>query len=263
MPTLFHVDAFAAAPFSGNPAAVCLLERSRETAWMQGVAREMNVSETAFVLPEAGSFRLRWFTPEVEVDLCGHATLAAAHVLWETGRLAEDAPARFDTRSGVLTAERREGWIELDFPATPCVPAKAPEGYREALGIEPPIAVLSAGPRHIVQLASTAAVKAVAPDFGALRARPGRGIAVTAQGDGNPFDFVSRYFAPWVGVDEDPVTGSVHCALAVFWSGQLGKREMLAQQASKRGGELRLRLEENRVRIGGRAVTVARGDVVI
>jgi PhzF family phenazine biosynthesis protein len=261
---VFHVDAFTAEPFAGNPAAVCLLEEPRDERWMQQVAREMNLSETAFVvadLPASAEAptRLRWFTPLVEVALCGHATLAAAHVLWETGRLADDAPARFMTRSGLLTARRTDGWIEMDFPATPCEAVALSPAHLAALGLAVPRFVGRAGPRHVIEVDTEEQVRALAPDFHALRGLPGRGIAVTARGDGRPYDFVSRYFAPWVGVDEDPVTGSVHCALATFWTARLGRQEMLAFQASPRGGEIRLRVEGDRVRLGGQAVTIASG----
>lgn len=265
---LFHVDAFADAPFAGNPAGVCLLDAPRDTRWMQGIAREMNVSETAFVegagpAADAGTLSLRWFTPLVEVDICGHATLAAAHVLWQTGRLGPADVARFRTRSGVLTASPDAGWIELDFPAVACEPAVLAPAYLEALGVARALSVCSAGPRHVVQVESPGEVRSLAPDFRALGSLPGRGIAVTAASNGRPYDVVSRYFAPWVGVDEDPATGSVHCALAVFWSSRLGRTELLAHQASPRGGVLRLRLEGARVRLGGKAVTVARGEVVV
>lgn len=266
MPLLFHVDAFTAHPFAGNPAAVCLLDEEGsprcDERWMQHLACEMNLSETAFVAAAGSDLSLRWFTPLVEVDLCGHATLAAAHVLWETGRLDRRQEARFATRSGLLTAGWRDGWIELDFPATACEEATLAPAYLAALGISEPRSISKGGPRHIIELASVEAVRAVAPDFGALRALPGRGIAVTAQGDGRPHDIVSRYFAPWVGVNEDPVTGSVHCALAPFWAPRLGRAELLAFQASARGGELHLRLRGNRVVIAGRAVTISRGEVV-
>ncbi len=261
---VFHVDAFTAKPFAGNPAAVCLLDEPRDERWMQQVAREMNLSETAFVIahPPASAeapMALRWFTPLVEVDLCGHATLAAAHVLWETGRLAADAPARFLARSGLLIASRRDGWIELDFPATLCTSGTLSPAHLAALGVAAPRFVGQAGPRHVIEVDTEPHVRALAPDFHALRGLPGRGIAVTAQGDGRPYDFVTRYFAPWVGVDEDPVTGSVHCALATFWSARLGKQEMLAFQASPRGGEIRVRVEGDRVHLGGHAVTIASG----
>jgi PhzF family phenazine biosynthesis protein len=276
---VFHVDAFADRAFAGNPAAVCLLEEPRDERWMQQVAQELNLSETAFVIcgarlrtgadanPEvraatAPIFPLRWFTPLVEVDLCGHATLATAHVLWETGRLAGDAAARFLTRSGELTAGRRDGWVELDLPATACAPATLSPAHLAALGIAAPRFVGQAGPRHVIEVESETLVRELKPDFHALRPLPGRGIAVTARSDGRPYDFVSRYFAPWVGVNEDPVTGSVHCALATYWAARLGKQEMLACQASPRGGEIRVRLDGDRVRLGGKAVTVAAGTLL-
>lgn len=262
-PRLFHVDAFTDQPFAGNPAVVCLLDSPRDDRWMQHVAHEMRVSETAFLLPGHDGFQLRWFTPLVEVDLCGHATLAAAHVLWETGRSALDRPARFHTRSGVLTATLAAPWIELDFPATLVHASPAPAGYLAGLGITHALFVGRAGPRHLVEVATPDIVRSLRPDFAALRALPGRGIAVTARGDGRPYDFVSRYFAPWVGVDEDPVTGSVHCALAGFWASRLARPNLLACQASARGGEIRLRVEGERVHLGGRAVTIASGELSV
>ena len=272
MVRLFHVDAFTDRPFRGNPAAVCLIDAPRGDAWMQQVAREMNLSETAFVVPvdERGAtrppagevFTLRWFTPLVEVDLCGHATLAAAHVLWETGRLTGSASSvRFLTASGELTAARNDGWIALDFPATACVPAPLSPSHLAALTIAAPRLVARAGPRHVIEVESEEIVRALTPDFEALRALPGRGIAVTARANSGPYDVVSRYFAPWVGVNEDPVTGSVHCALATFWAARLGKTEILAFQASPRGGEIRLRVEGDRVKLGGKAVTIATGEL--
>lgn len=263
MAALFHVDAFTSQPFAGNPAAVCLLDGPADARWMQGIAREMNVSETAFVEPAGELWGLRWFTPLVEVDICGHATIAAAHVLRQGGRLPAGGAARFRTRSGVLTATFDSGWVTLDFPAVDCQPASLAAPYLAALGIRQPVSVSSAGPRHVVQLASPAEVRAAAPDFRVLGSLPGRGIAITAASDGQPYDFVSRYFAPWVGVDEDPATGSVHCALAGFWSERLGKQEMLAHQASARGGVLRLARVGDRVRLGGQAVTIAEGTVVV
>ncbi len=261
MPLLVHVDAFTDRPFTGNPAGVCLLDSPREDAWMQGIAREMNVSETAFLEPREAGFGLRWFTPVREVDICGHATIATAHVLFRTRRLLAAEPAAFHTRSGILTARLDHGWIDLDFPGVACMPASLARPYLDALGTRDPVTTCEAGPRWIVEVESPAAVRELAPDFRALASLPGRGIAVTARGDGRPYDFVSRYFAPWVGVDEDPVTGSVHCALAVFWGERLRKNEMLAFQASARGGELRLRLDGRRVHLGGRAVIIASGEV--
>ncbi len=257
---IVQVDAFTSTPFSGNPAAVCILAVERDAAWMQNVAREMNLSETAFLSARQDGFDLRWFTPTVEVDLCGHATLASAHVLWETGRLANDASARFHTRSGLLTAERRADWIEMDLPALPEETAEAPRGLAEALGAAPRYVGRSRF-AHLVEVEGEDAVRSLRPDFGRLRAIDTRGVIVTGRSSDPAFDFVSRFFAPAVGVDEDPVTGSAHCALAPYWSRHLGKTKLMARQVSARGGVLRLRVDGNRVGIGGQAVTVVRGEL--
>lgn len=265
MPTpLFLVDAFADAPFRGNPAAVCLLDRAAPEAWMQRVAAEMNLSETAFLVArdEQAEFDLRWFTPTVEVDLCGHATLASAHVLWETERAAPDVPIRFHTRSGVLTAERDERGIALDFPATPPEPAAAPDDLADALGIEPRYVARSRFD-YIVEVEDEQAVRDLAPDHAALgRIRGTRGVIVTAPGTAGA-DFVSRFFAPAAGVDEDPVTGSAHCCLAPYWAERLGRTALVGYQASKRGGTVHVELDGDRVRLGGRAVTVLRGELAV
>jgi len=262
---LFHVDAFASAPFTGNPAAVCVLETTADPGWMQAVAAEMNLSETAFLHPfdatDAGRFGLRWFTPTVEVDLCGHATLASAHVLWETRRLPIDTPARFDTRSGTLTA-RRSGdageEVELDFPADPVAPADPDPGVVEALGISPR-AVSRGRIGWVLELADERAVRAAQPDFARLAAYD---ITVlTAPSDDPAFDFVSRCFGPKFGIDEDPVTGSAHCALGAYWAERLGKTALRGYQASARGGVVRVRLDGDRTHLAGRAVTVARGQL--
>jgi PhzF family phenazine biosynthesis protein len=256
----FHVDAFTNRPFSGNPAAVCLLEAPADPGWMRRVAAELGLSETAFVSPVDGGFGLRWFTPEVEVNLCGHATLASAHVLWEAGRLPREAQARFQTRSGWLTAAREGAWITLDFPATPVVPGPIPAGAVAAIGIEP-VTTGTAGPRWVVEAASEHDVRGLQPDFARLRTLTGRGLIVTAAAPGGAaYDFVSRYFAPWVGVDEDPVTGAAHCALAPFWAARLGRRPLTAYQASPRGGWLRVEAAGDRVRLSGQAVTVVAGE---
>jgi PhzF family phenazine biosynthesis protein len=259
---LYQVDAFTDRPFGGNPAAVCLLAEPREAEWMQLVAREMNLSETAFLHPEgSGDWRLRWFTPAVEVELCGHATLASAHVLWESGRLGPEEPARFHTLSGVLTAERREGAIELDFPARPAAEAELPPGLAEALGVEPRFVGRSRYD-YLIEAPSEEAVRAAVPDHGLLRTLPVRGVILTAASSSDPYDFVSRFFAPGAGVDEDPVTGSAHCTLGPFWAGRLGKSSFLAWQASARGGAVQVRVEGERVKLGGRAVTVLRGQLL-
>lgn len=261
---LYHVDAFTDLPFAGNPAAVCFLDGSREAEWMQAVAREMGLSATAFLHPahpaETG-FHLRWFTPTVELELCGHATLATSHVLWETGRLGAGETARFQTLGGALTAERKGEWIELDFPARRVEAAEPPPGLLAALGAEPSW-VGRTGPNYLLELPAEDAVCGAAPDLPALRSLPLRGVILTARGAANPFDFVSRYFAPGVGIDEDPVTGSAHCALAPYWAARLGKEEMLAYQASARGGVVRVRVAGERVRLGGQAVTVLQGRLL-
>jgi len=257
---IFQVDAFTDKPFAGNPAAVCILPEPREARWMQSVAAEMNLSETAFLLKETDGFNLRWFTPTIEVDLCGHATLASAHVLWEAGYLEPDQQARFWTRSGLLTAEREGDWIELDFPAEPETPATAPSGLARALGVAP-IYVGKNRFDYLVEMDSEDTVRNVKPDFGLLAEIPARGVIVTSRAITPGFDFVSRFFAPRAGINEDPVTGSAHCCLGPFWSTRLGKSEFLAYQASGRGGVVRVRMSGQRVHLGGQAVTVLRGEL--
>jgi PhzF family phenazine biosynthesis protein len=258
------VDAFTGRAFRGNPAAVCLLESPGDAEWMRLVAREMAVSETAFVVRRDDGFSLRWMTPVTEVDLCGHATLAAAHVLWETGRLGPGEEARFLTRSGLLSARQADGpgWIALDFPALAFEPGPVPPEVLKALGVEARLTGTS-GPRWLVEVATEAEVRNLRPDFARLRAVPGRAVIVTAAASpGGDCDVVSRYFAPWVGVDEDPVTGSAHCCLAPLWSARLGKRELVAEQASPRGGRLHLAIAGDRVRVAGQAVTVVAGHLL-
>src|SRR5579859_1998142 len=256
-----QVDAFTSKPFAGNPAGVCILAEPAKPQWMQDVAREMNLAETAFLVRQRDGYDLRWFTPAVEVDLCGHATLASAHVLWEDGHLQPDAQARFHTKSGLLTADRRGGWIELDFPATPVSTAPAPAGLVEALGAKPQFIGRSKFD-YLIEVDSEQTVRRLDPDLTALGRAQARGVIVTSRADGgSTYDFVSRFFAPQSGVPEDPVTGSAHCALAPYWSAKLGKSELSAYQASARGGELRLRVVRDRVKIGGQAVTVLRGEL--
>jgi PhzF family phenazine biosynthesis protein len=259
---LFTVDAFADHPFAGNPAAVCLLGRPAEDRWMQQVATEMNLSETAFLHPERDGYRLRWFTPGVEVDLCGHATIASAHVLWETGRAPAGGTIRFHTRSGVLTAEADGRWIWLDFPALPVRPCEPPAGLADGLGV-PLRSVGQTSMDHLCELDSEEMVRAVRPNFDRLATIKTRGIIVTSRSSDTRYDFVSRFFAPAAGIPEDPVTGSAHCALAPYWGQRLGKADMLAYQASPRGGEVRVGMRGDRVRLGGRAVTVLRGELAV
>jgi PhzF family phenazine biosynthesis protein len=259
---LFQVDAFTDKAFAGNPAAVCLLPVPRDAVWMQHVAREMNLSETAFVCQEDDDFTLRWFTPATEVDLCGHATLASAHVLWEVGALEPDDPARFRTRSGLLTAERVGDWVEMDLPALSEESASAPLELIAALGVTPQY-VGKTGAKYLFEVDSEETIRGLRPDFYALKALPERGVMVTSVAASPGYDFVSRYFAPWVGVDEDPVTGSNHCCLGPFWSKRLGKTELRAYQASMRGGTVRIRVKEDRVYLSGRAVTVLSGELLV
>ncbi|HYT71569.1 MAG TPA: PhzF family phenazine biosynthesis protein [Gemmatimonadales bacterium] len=258
---IVQVDAFTDRPFAGNPAAVCLLSAPGEERWMQDVAREMNLSETAFLHPENDGYRLRWFTPAVEVALCGHATLASAHVLWEDGHLPRGQPARFHTKSGLLKADAKGEWIELDFPATLATPAEPPGGLVEALGMTPRWIGRSTFD-YLLEVESEDVVRRLTPDFAALARVKARGIIVTSRATTPGYDFVSRFFAPRAGVNEDPVTGSAHCALTPFWSERLKKTEMTAYQASPRGGVVRVRLAGDRVVLGGQAVTVLRGELV-
>lgn len=258
---IYQVDAFTPRAFGGNPAGVCPLDAPRPDAWMQHVAAEMNLAETAFLTPRPdGDLDLRWFTPVAEVDLCGHATLASAHALWETGRLAADTIARFHTRSGLLTARRDGDWIELDFPASPVTPVPAPAGMLESLGVTATF-VGKTPFDYLVAVNSEADVRACAPDFGRLAKIEARGVIVTSVSATDACDFVSRFFAPAVGIDEDPVTGSAHCALAVYWQDQLKRSQFVAHQISPRGGVLRVAIGGDRVKLGGQAVTVLTGEL--
>jgi PhzF family phenazine biosynthesis protein len=258
---IFHVDAFTDRPFAGNPAAVCILPDERDATWMQSVAAEMNLSETAFVRLQGDGFELRWFTPAVEIDLCGHATLASAHTLWESGNVRANEAIRFHTKSGVLTALRDGDLIRLDFPATPPEAASPPDGLLDALGVSPTFVGRTKFDSFVV-VDSAKTVRALRPDFRHLAEIATRGIIVTARSDDSRFDFVSRFFCPAVGVNEDPVTGSAHCALALYWGRELGKTRMTAYQASRRGGIVRVELQGDRVLLGGHAVTVAKGELI-
>jgi PhzF family phenazine biosynthesis protein len=253
------VDAFTDRPFAGNPAAVCLLSEPAADGWMQQVAAEMNLSETAFLLPEQDGYRLRWFTPATEVPLCGHATLASAHVLWETGRLKPTEPARFHTRSGLLTVQRGPHGMTMDFPARPAEACPPGEDLPAVLGVQASYVgknVLD----YLVEVNDEQAVRSLQPDFARLKQYPVRGVIVTARSDNPAYDFVSRFFAPGAGILEDPVTGSAHCCLGPYWSRRLNKRELVGYQASPRGGFVRIGVRGDRVDLGGQAVTVLRGE---
>jgi predicted PhzF superfamily epimerase YddE/YHI9 len=258
---LLHVDAFAGAPFRGNPAAVCLLDAPRPADWMRALAAELNLPATAFVHGVGDGFAVRWFSPAAELALCGHGTLATAHALWETGRLAPSAPARFATQSGPLSAARRDGWIALDLPAEPATTVAPPAGLLEALGA-PARWVGRNRLDYVVEVDDENAVRALAPDLRALAAIDTRGVIVTARAATPGFDFVSRFFAPRLGIPEDPATGSAHCCLAPLWAARLGTPRLTALQVSTRTGVVRAEVAGERVVLSGQAVTVHRGELL-
>ncbi len=257
-----QVDAFADRPFAGNPAAVCILEQPRSAEWMQLVAREMNLSETAFLVKRQFGYDLRWFTPAVEVDLCGHATLASAHVLWEDGHLKADESAIFHTKSGVLSARKKDVWIEMDFPATPLTPESGlREELEEAIGAK----ARTVGRTRfdcLAEVENETAVRSLSLDLSKLARLKIRGLIVTSAASGPEYDYVSRFFAPSAGVYEDPVTGSAHCCLGPFWKERLGRDNLVGYQASARGGFVRTRCRGDRVLLSGQAVTIMHAEMV-
>jgi PhzF family phenazine biosynthesis protein len=259
---IFQVDAFTETPFRGNPAGVCVFSGEREPEWMQDVAAEMNLSETAFLRPRSGGeFELRWFTPTCEVDLCGHATLASGHVLWDTGLLRDGEQARFHSRGGTLAADKSGDWIRLDFPAVAVEPARTTKAHERALGATP-VAFLRHRFGTLSRLESAETVRRLRPNLNALARTAGDIHIVTAEGDADDYDFVSRVFCPRIGIPEDPVTGAAHCVLGPWWKEQLGKGEFRAYQASARGGTVLVGVRGERVELRGRAVTVIRGEIV-
>lgn len=258
---IYQVDSFTSEKFKGNPAGVCLLESPVEEEWMQNIAMEMNLSETAFLFPNGDQFDLRWFTPKIEVDLCGHATLASAHILWEEKILSPDQTAKFQTKTGLLKAEKKGNFIEMDFPVTPILEDENPKGLAKALGTD---FIFSGKNRYdfLVEVDSEETLFNLNPDMNLLREIPCRGFIVTAISDNEPFDFVCRFFAPGAGIDEDPVTGSAYCTLGPYWKSKLDQNSFTAFQASKRGGVVKVEVEKERVKIIGQAITVFRGDLV-
>lgn len=262
--SLFLADVFSNTPFAGNPAAVCLLTEPRSDQWMQNVAREMNYSETAFISSQADGFCLRWFTPLLEVNLCGHATLASAHVLWETGYLEQEQAVHFQTRSGILTVQQtqiEEAPLELDFPAESVETAEPSSDLRKALKV-PLVSVWKAkNGVYLVETDAEQTVRIMHPDLRLLAQLPVRSVIVTSRSSTPAYDFVSRYFAPSLGIDEDPVTGFAHCYLGPFWSQRLNKPHLLAYQASARGGLLHLRVQESHLYLGGQVITIFRGEL--
>jgi len=261
---IYQVDAFTSELFSGNPAAVCLLDEKYPDEWMQALAAEMNLSETAFVAQrnESNEFNLRWFTPTVEVDLCGHATLAAAHVLWEEKQVCSNQIIHFHTRSGLLNVARREGLIELDFPLDPVSGATPPQGMEAALGLHA-VYVGKGHDDYLIAVETEQVVRELTPDFSQLAKIPARGFCVTAPGEEEDIDFVSRFFAPGSGIDEDPVTGSAHCTLVHYWAARLGKQHFTARQISKRGGTVVVTVKGERVVLSGQAVMVWKGYLML
>jgi predicted PhzF superfamily epimerase YddE/YHI9 len=260
---IYVVDAFTSVAFRGNPAAVCILNQPRDADWMQSVAAEMNLSETAFLVKDGQSWQLRWFTPKIEVDLCGHATLAAAHILLETGSIPLGRPMVFQTRSGILICVRRGSWIEMDFPAEPPIDVGDAGDLLAALNATGVVVGRKRNRMdYLVELKDEQAVRSLKPDMRLMATLPVRGVIVTARSDDPTFDFISRFFAPSAGIDEDPVTGSAHCCLAPYWAKKLGQTEMIGFQASARGGTVRVILRGDRVILAGQAITVLRAELL-
>jgi predicted PhzF superfamily epimerase YddE/YHI9 len=260
---MFLVDAFCAGPFTGNPAAVCLLDAHADERWMQAVASEMNQAETAYLWPRSdGDFDLRWFTPLVEVDLCGHATLASAHILLETCRATREKPIRFHTRSGILGARPYRGKIELDFPSEPVTECEPPKGLLGGLGVEATF-VGKSRLVYLVEVPTEGALRNATPDFKSLALIPAVGVILTCRSNDPRIQFVSRFFAPQSGVDEDAATGAAHCSLGPYWLSKLHKNPMLGYQASRRGGHFHVEVRGERVLLRGAARTILSGALTI
>lgn len=263
---IFQVDAFTNQPFRGNPAGVCILDKTMPDEWMQSIAMDMNLSETAFVLKQGKEFSLRWFTPKKEVSLCGHGTLSTAHILWETGIIKPEGIAHFQTKSGLLTAKKIDGWIELDFPARPVKSVNDFEVMNHALGARPirtSVAASNNGDYYLLELQSEQNVRELIPDFKELVSINARAVIVTSRSDDPVYDFVSRFFAPWLGINEDPVTGSAHCYLAPYWAEKLEKTSLTGLQVSERSGVVACRWMGERVLLKGQAVTIFSGDLKV
>lgn len=259
---IFQVDSFTNKPFTGNPAGVCILPEDIPDSQMLNIAKEMNLPETAFLQGNGVGYNLRWFTPHTEIELCGHATLASAHILWATGDLRPDEIARFDTLSGELTAKKNGEWIDLDFPAEYETNADTPVDITDALGVQP-VYVGKNRFDYLVEVESEEMVRNIKPNFDLLKKVPSRGIIVTSRADTGKYDFVSRFFAPAIGVDEDPVTGSAHCCLGPYWKSRLNKSQFEAFQLSERGGVVRVEVKSDRVILSGQAVTVIEGEIIL
>ncbi|WCK56765.1 PhzF family phenazine biosynthesis protein [Aneurinibacillus sp. Ricciae_BoGa-3] len=262
-PSIFHINAFTDKPFSGNPAAICILDTPQEKQWMQRMAQEMNQPVTAFIFRRTNNlYDLHWFTPTTELDLCGHGTLGSAHVLWQQDYLTPDKGIQFYTKSGLLTVKQVSDGIQLDFPANPPVDAEVPAELKQALGI-PAKHVAKNSLGYILEVESEEIVKKIQPNFELLSFIPVTGVIVTSPSSYTDFDFVSRYFAPRIGINEDPVTGSAHCGLGPYWSAKLQKKKLIGYQASSRGGIVKLELRENQVLLTGQAITILEGKVAL
>ena len=262
---LFQVDAFTSTPFAGNPAGVCILQEHRPDCWMQQVAREVNLSETAFLLPETDSYNLRWFTPITEVSLCGHATLASAHVLWEEKLEPENKSIVFHTKSGPLRARMTGKLVEMDFPARDIQKADNNEELNLSLGISPVFTgkySIGNGDLYLLEVESDGIIRSIRPNYQRLLSSTARAVIVTSVSSEKDYDFVSRFFAPAVGINEDPVTGSAHCYLTPYWGAKFGKNDLVGYQASERTGVIQCKWMNDRVSIGGEAVTVLKGELL-
>ncbi|MHB8109284.1 MAG: PhzF family phenazine biosynthesis protein [Syntrophorhabdaceae bacterium] len=259
---IFHIDAFTNRPFHGNPAAVCILPHPKIDSWIESIAAELNLPVTAFIIRQADGYMLRWFTPVAEVDMCGHGTLAAAHIIWQESLARPDSGINFYTRSGTLRAWKEDDWIGLDFPSMPAQPIPEPEGLRNVLGV-PFIYVGKNGYDIIVEVDSEQTVRSLDPDKDALRQLPMRGLILTGRSDNPEYDFVSRFFAPSLGISEDAVTGSAHCCLAPYWAKRLSRMQLKGYQASRRGGVIKMNIRDDRIHLFGQAITVISGNSAI
>jgi PhzF family phenazine biosynthesis protein len=259
---IFLINAFTDQPFTGNPAAVCFLPGPKDAEWMQKVAKEINLPTTAFIEHTNGGFSLRWFTPTTEIPLCGHGTLASAYVLWEIGYIQAEHSVSFSTKSGILTAAVKNGWIELDFPSAPDHEITAPDKLIKALGVVPKY-VGKNQLDYIVEVESEDVVKNLTPAIDSIAQLPIRGVIVTSRSSSGKFDFISRFFSPAQGIVEDAVTGSAHCCLGPYWKRRLNKDEFIAYQVSSRGGMIKVKIANNRVLLSGKAVTILKGELFV
>ncbi len=260
---IYHVDAFTTAPFKGNPAAVCIMENKPDAVWMQNVAAEMNLSETAFVWTENKNYIIRYYTPEAEVDLCGHATLSASHILYETGIVKSNELINFASKAGKLVINKEGKWITMNFPVYSLDKMEITGEFRKVTGIVPQELYRSAFGWTLALLRNEAEVRNLTPDFSLMRNSVFGDLIVTSASDNKDYDFCVRCFAPALGINEDPVTGSAHCALAPFWNQKTGKEKFISHQVSKRSGVLKVSLKRDRVEISGQAVTMLKGELFV